>query len=210
MGVEGYSDTSYSVQRKIEELEKNLPELLSPRIFSKIINISSIEKSRIFIENDITLTSNKLSKTLKNCEELIVFLGTIGPELEHQVKKMSKQNQLSTGYILDTMGSIAVEDMVERFHNSEAEKHQNMHQGVTLRFSPGYCDWSIKEQEKIFSFFNSEEVGVELKDSCLMSPQKSISGVFGILPKGSPPFSYNPCSECESRECEARRSGTPL
>ncbi|MBW2085315.1 MAG: hypothetical protein JRI54_04710, partial [Deltaproteobacteria bacterium] len=175
------------------------------RIYSKILNILNIKKSKIHLEQDITLTSKKLAKTLKGCKQLVAFIGTIGPELEHQVKKMSSQNQLSTGYILDTMGSIAVENMVEHFHNAELEQYKRMLQGVTLRFSPGYCDWSIKEQEKIFRIFKSENVGIELMSSCLMSPRKSISGVFGILPKGSPPFSYNPCSECKRFECEARR-----
>jgi hypothetical protein len=51
---------------------------------------------------------------------------------------------------------------------------------------------------------DNDEIGVRISDSCLMSPRKSISGVFGIVPENSP--LYNPCIDCRKTHCEARRS----
>ncbi|MEE9529870.1 MAG: vitamin B12 dependent-methionine synthase activation domain-containing protein [Syntrophobacteria bacterium] len=62
----------------------------------------------------------------------------------------------------------------------------------------------MTEQKKLFSVFDAEEIGVELLDSCLMEPRKSISGVFGIAPPGSPP--HSPCLHCREKNCTARRT----
>ena len=103
-GVQDYPDTSYSVQRKIEESEKASAGVLLTRSLHQDNKDFDYGKDHIHIENAITLTSNKLAKTAKNHKELFVFLAAAGPELEHQVKKISNRNQLSRDCILDTMG----------------------------------------------------------------------------------------------------------
>ncbi len=63
-------------------------------------------------------------------------------------------------------------------------------------------------QKKLFSMFDSNELDVELTDSCFMQPRKSISGVFGITAFNSnqSTHSYNPCLECNRRDCSERRN----
>ena len=109
---------------------------------------------------------------------------------------------------MDAMGSVAVENMVEKFHQCMRIKYTAEGKKATLRFSPGYCDWPLTDQKKLFSFFDSFQLNVKLTDSCLMQPRKSISGVFGVIsPDMSlPAHPYNPCSECERFDCIARRS----
>jgi hypothetical protein len=72
----------------------------------------------------------------------------------------------------------------------------------------GYCDWSLREQTAVFNQFeDSKSLGVTLSDSCLMTPRKSVSGVFGIIPKnGNQTIAdYNPCTNCSKTDCIARR-----
>jgi cobalamin-dependent methionine synthase I len=105
------------------------------------------------------------------------------------------------------MGSVLVEDMAAKFHRRMKKKFQAEDKAVTIRLSPGYCDWLLEEQRKIFSLLDADKVGVELTDSYLMKPRKSISGIFGIMPstKRHSYSPYNPCSECEKVDCIARR-----
>jgi len=101
------------------------------------------------------------------------------------------------------MGSVAVEDLVDKFQQTIKNECERVGKTVTLRFSPGYCDWPLTEQKKLFSLFEPEDITVQLLDSFLMQPVKSISGVFGIVPQESAP--YNPCRYCDDRACKARR-----
>ena len=57
------------------------------------------------------------------------------------------------------------------------EKKNNL--TLTNRYSPGYCNWDVSEQYKLFSFFPKEFCGIKLSDSALMQPIKSVSGIIG-------------------------------
>ncbi|MBE9572223.1 MAG: hypothetical protein IMF11_16465 [Proteobacteria bacterium] len=94
--------------------------------------------------------------------------------------------------------------MVEKFHQRITAKYESENKGVTLCFSPGYCDWPITEQKKIFTLFDSNATGIELLDSCMMRPRKSISGVFGIY-NDIQKAPYNPCLDCSKKNCNGRR-----
>ena len=74
------------------------------------------------------------------------------------------------------------------------------------RFSPGYCDWNVNQQEMIFKILNDDTAGVSLTDDCLMIPGKSVSGIIGIGDAGSHVEDYNPCVTCIKEECPGRRT----
>ncbi|OPL13558.1 MAG: hypothetical protein AVO38_13160 [delta proteobacterium ML8_D] len=151
--------------------------------------------------------SQKLSSALDGSDEIVCFVATIGTIIEEEINGLIAQNRLSEAYVLDAMGSVAVEDMVEQFHQCRRAPFFSEDKSVTLRFSPGYCDWPVTEQKKLFSLFDSEPPGIELLDSCLMQPRKSVSGVFGLVHCSSSFFQpYNPCRHCKKTDCLARRA----
>jgi len=51
---------------------------------------------------------------------------------------------------------------------------------ITNRYSPGYCGWNITGQKILFSLLPEYFCGIELTDTCLMLPIKSVSGIIGI------------------------------
>jgi hypothetical protein len=106
------------------------------------------------------------------------------------------------------MGSLAVENMVDQFHHRLGEQSEARNKMVSLRFSPGYCDWHITQQKELFKLLDSNRIGVELTYTCLMTPRKSISGVFGISSSSSikDVMPYNPCLDCQKKDCRARRA----
>jgi cobalamin-dependent methionine synthase I len=97
--------------------------------------------------------------------------------------------------------------MAQRLQDHIADQIKRNGQRVTYRFSPGYCDWPVTEQKKLFRFLEAERIGVRLLDSCLMQPRKTISGIFGLeeaaQEKMPPP--YNPCRDCGRTQCRERR-----
>jgi len=66
-------------------------------------------------------------------------------------------------------------------------------------FSPGYCNWSMAEQQKLFSLLPPGFCGIQLSPSSLMHPIKSVSGIIGIgtscKQKG-----YQ-CEWCNDKDC---------
>ena len=117
-----------------------------------------------------------------------------------------EQGKIVDAYVLDTMGSVAVEGVVDGFQRDYEINLVSDRKRTTLKFSPGYCDWDLREQKKIFSLLDSKSIGVSLKPKFKMEPSKTISGVFGIGDMdtlGEKPF--NPCKACTMKNCIARR-----
>lgn len=208
LGGRKTSRFSHSLQTKIRGLGVVAEKLIKPVIYYQRKGLEPQKGDSIRLEGGIAFRSPRISKVISTCEEIVCFIATIGDDIENETKKLLKENRLSEAYILDAMGSVAVENMVDRFHKGFITRTHMDGKGITLRFSPGYCDWPITDQKKLFDLFSSNHLRVELKDSCFMRPRKSITGVFGITSSNSHPplYSYNPCSECGKGDCPMRRS----
>lgn len=192
-----------SIRSKLPVLEDKFNSLIKPSIHYLILDFKAMEKGVIQIGGVTEFESKNLSVVMKSAEKLVCFISTLGVRLEEEVGVLMQDNALSEAYIIDAMGSVAVEDLVGKFQQTIKNECERVGKTVTLRFSPGYCDWPLTEQKKLFSLFEPEEIPVQLLDSCLMKPVKSISGVFGIVPQGL--ALYNPCRHCDDKACKARR-----
>ena len=199
---------SRSLSSKIVFLKKKLPTLANPILSYRMYGVQTVSKDGVELEGSLRLKSSKLARTLNGCKEVVCFLGTIGTRIEKEIVRLMGQRRLSDAYVLDVMGSAIAENMVTQFYQGMKKLHKTDNKTVTLRFSPGYCDWPVTEQKPLFRLLDAKAVGVQLTDSCLMQPRKSISGVFGIYPHhdGSTRKIYNPCLECRKKDCQARRN----
>jgi hypothetical protein len=193
-----------SIRKKVRTARQKLNKLIKPSLHYRIVKPSVMDNDVVQLDETVEFTSTQLAKTLKNAEEIVCFVGTIGTGVENEINRLLDKQKLAEAYILDAMASVAVENMIDRFQNLMEKRFGAEERAVTLRFSPGYCDWPVTQQKKLFNIFNPKQLNVELLDSCLMKPRKSVSGVFGITPQESE--SYNPCRDCPTRRCESRRN----
>ena len=76
--------------------------------------------------------------------------------------------------------------------------------GISMSYSPGYCNWDIREQQILFSLFPPEPCGVHLSESSLMTPEKSVSG-FYALGETLVRQPYH-CEICKNTRCYKRRN----
>ena len=208
LGRRGRESISCSLRTKLEDCERTLKKLQEPQLHHCIQEIDRIEIESVGLEGGTTFRSRKLAQALKDSEEVVCFVATVGSGLDQEIGRLMAEKRLSGAYVLDAMGSVAVEDMVEQFYQRKQAEFAAENKSVTIRFSPGYCDWPVSDQKPLFSLFGSDYTGVELLDSCLMTPRKSISGVFGLFHSTNPHLDppYNPCRDCKKTDCVARRS----
>ena len=210
LGGHEFSKMPRSTRSKIKKMTPRFEKLIEPNLCYRNMEIDSVENGSVRLNEGQEFKSTKLSKTLKDCDEIMCYIATLGDGIEDEINRLMKEKHLAEAYILDAMASVATDNLVGTFHQDMRKVYKNQNKQVTLCFSPGYCDWPITDQRKLFGIFNAKELDVELTDSCFMKPRKSISGVFGVTPPDSNPReqSYNPCSECHRQNCSARRMST--
>lgn len=208
MGAKQGWRVSPASQRRIDLLQEDIETLLSPQLSYRILKLDHVRSGRIYLADGTCFKSLKLAKAISNAETVCCFLATVGPAIDMEIQRLMKRRRYADAYTLDAMGSMSVENVVDQFYQRMAQQQSEKQGAVTMRFSPGYCDWPIQQQRQLFKIFNKTDMPeVVLSDSCLMSPCKSVSGLFGLLPDGTKYAdpAYNPCDMCNKKHCIARR-----
>ncbi len=142
----------------------------------------------------------------ENAERVGLGLSTIGGALEKKVRELFSANDFLNGLVLDTIGSVAVESVVDRLNGricSDGER-----EGLTgdRRSSPGYGSWRLENQELFFELLPHRELGMELTPSYMMIPRKSVSFAVNLRKDGRKAWSSSRCARCGLADCPYRVS----
>jgi hypothetical protein len=147
---------------------------------------------------------------LGDADNQALFAVTLGRRISQEIEKRFQADDCALGCMLDAAASAAADqlaDMVQRrFRRVLAESGRLTPDTGVLHYSPGYCGWHISGQKKLFEFLRPERIGITLRDSFLMEPLKSVSGVVLAGPREMHDFptAYPFCRRCETRGCRAR------
>lgn len=204
----GYDDDqnlSARISSLIDDYAKNADQLIDPLHSYVIKNVEWARGSMALIEGSIIFKSRVLVQLLEQCQQVAIFLVTIGRYLEDTSAKLARDGLILQATVLDAIGSSAVEKVADHAQDRIRSIAESKGLVISRRFSPGYCDWNIGQQRMLFSALTGNSVGVRLTGECLMIPQKSISGIIGIGSPNGNIESYNPCSVCEKQDCPGRR-----
>ena len=136
---------------------------------------------------------------INDASSLAFFICTAGKEISEKSKEFSENVDPITGYILDVIGSIAADKTAELIQKELEISCRKSGLKISDRFSPGYCEWSVSEQKLLFDLFPPKIFGIELTETSLMYPVKSVSGIIGIG-KSLSQKGYQ-CQWCTDKDC---------
>jgi hypothetical protein len=157
-----------------------------------------------FRVNDAKFDIGKtISVQLRKINSVIVFVCTIGPGLETWAKQLMNEGDFFKGYMADAIASQSVELAIDKVQDHFEKDLAKQGLKITNRYSPGYCGWHVSEQQKLFSLLPENFCNVQLTDSSLMLPIKSVSGIIGIG-KNVRKMDYT-CRLCDMTDCVYRR-----
>jgi hypothetical protein len=202
----GYCDDdepSARIRSLVNDYIENYPDLIESSFAYTIRDVESVRKNHVDIGDSIILESKVIARLLGQCEKVGVFVLTIGSHLEEMVAYLAENGLVLQATVLDAIGSGAAEQLAVFVEDRVRNVASYLGLSISRRFSPGYCDWSVEQQEMIFHALGGNSAGVCLTSEYLMLPRKSVSGIIGI---GSKEIEeYNPCRTCLKRDCPGRR-----
>jgi hypothetical protein len=144
---------------------------------------------------------------------LALFAVTLGEPLSTRIHGLFDSQDFALGYMLDAAASEAVEiagELLEQdyFQALLREGHDGM-QRALMRYSPGYCGWHMSGQKALFAALRPGDLGIQLGDSFLMQPLKSMSGVMVVGRREIHQFENNFafCADCRDWSCRERIHG---
>ena len=191
------------VEKQINILIKRIIKISNIKFNYKIYN-KKIKDHRLKLENnEVTFSSHKLIDHLKDSKKIVLFCLTLGKSIDREIKKLTISD-MSKALILDAVATEYIEKIADQLTKKIAFKNNLFESN---RFSPGYGDLKLKEQNKILNILKAnKKVGIYLNDENLMIPQKSITAFFGL--NENKLNNQKTCDYCIKKgNCQFRKEG---
>lgn len=164
-----------------EQLLKLIDETME--LVNKTVKPKSIYGIFDCTVSDDTLTignlqfkSTRLAENLKNCKRIAVMAATLGTEGDRLLRTYA--NEGAKLVIMQAVLASKIEEICDSVQQSIETEN-----GVKTRsrYSPGYFDLDISEQQKIFSLIEiTKRCAITLTDTFQMIPTKSVTAFAGI------------------------------
>lgn len=140
---------------------------------------------------------------LRGCGQVVLMAATLGAEAEALIRRAQKKD-MADAVILDAVGSAAIENVCDNLCADLTETLSPRR--LTDRFSPGYGDLPLSDQETIFRILELERrIGVSLTAGGLMIPQKSVTAFIGVADE-PPEQRRRGCENCAHfQDCAFRK-----
>lgn len=170
----------------------------------KIFNPKKVKLSgdSFTIDNRTFNCGKIIYSSLKNSETIGFLISSIGEEIENWSKYFMDNNEILKGYLIDKVASELVEQLADRTESLLEKELGKIELKATNRYSPGYCGWSVADQQNLFSLIPEKFCGVSLNDNSMMIPIKSVSAIIGVG-ENVEKKNYE-CSICEIDFCYKR------
>lgn len=190
--LDGTDDPAAGKEAKIKAaIEKALGDsraLIEPRGIYEIVTGEELDGPKGFAQ----------------LERVAICVCTIGMALEETVKVAMDAGRMLDGIALDAVGSAAAE-AVARYMNDridEAAAAEGLK--TSCRASPGYGDWDVGGQRRLFDLLPAERIGVSLTPGSMMVPRKSVSFAVHVDRDPVRLRSESSCRNCDMDTCPYR------
>ncbi|MEG0807317.1 MAG: vitamin B12 dependent-methionine synthase activation domain-containing protein [Alistipes sp.] len=189
-----------NIEKMLDEVLAQTQCICRPRILYGICPGQVLSPLHITIEGVDFHTGKIITDSLAGSERFCLFVATVGREFEEFRCAYKEAGDYVREFIADSVGSVLAEACVaiieQRLDREQRETH-------TYPYSPGYCGWRVSEQQLLFGLLPKDPCGIELSESSLMFPIKSVSGVIGLGAQiQRKPYG---CAICRNTTCYKRR-----
>ena len=191
------------VQQMVQEMIDTISKICKPSYCYVIKEDIKIGRVNIQVE-EVTFTIGKvIVEYMDKAQSIALFIATAGREFENWLEELHQQGDVWLTFLADAIGSEIAEATARAVSLDLEQVAGEKQQYISNSYSPGYCGWGVKEQQKLFSFFPPEPCGVRLTESSLMLPIKSVSGIIA-LGEQMEKKAYG-CDICMMKTCYKKR-----
>lgn len=168
-----------------------------PRALYGVAYIESKGDDSVVIDG-VEFESRVLRVNLEETHRVFPYLATGGIELHEWA---AAQEDTLQRYYADAIAEAALRSAQSALQQHLKERYRL---GGTSTMSPGsLADWPIQAQRPLFALFDGAEARIEvrLKDSLLMVPSKSVSGI-----RFPTEQTFASCQLCPRADCPSRQA----
>lgn len=182
---------------QVMDLVEAANRIARPKVLYKQASVDEKGEDYVVVDG-VRFDSRILRINLDSVYRVFPYICTCGVELKEWAESL---DDVLERYWADEIMKMALNEASKEFH-----RHLNdtFHPGTTSSMNPGSLeDWPITQQKQLFSILENPKqlIGVELTDSYLMVPTKSVSGI-----QFATDSNFENCKLCARENCPGRRA----
>ncbi len=181
----------------LADMAATAQSIARPKALCRVGLIDHAGEDAVVIEG-VTLSSRVLRVNLDGVHRAFVFVATCGVELEAWAAGVEG---LLERFWADAIMEQALEAAINTLREHITTRY---HSGRVAMMNPGSLDdWPLSEQRALFDVLGdpASAIGVQLTDSFLMRPTKSVSGILFASED-----TFESCQLCPLEDCPNRRA----
>jgi hypothetical protein len=179
--VKGVTDVPASQQEEIERYIGYASSLIHLKGAGLRMPITEIKGARIILPDGAEFESRHLAKFLAKCGETVLMGATAGREIMNAIEEDANGANVTRGIVLDAAASeivdAALDWIMDYFSQSLRRENRRL---LGKRYSAGYGDLFLETQKTMYRLLQLERIGIEITESCMLVPEKSVTAITGI------------------------------
>ncbi len=191
------------VAEYLDECEKRLLDVISPKYTYKIFGITS--SAPVTLDCGLVLPGRDIASHFAGCTACAVFCVTLGTGVDKLIRRLEVED-MAKAVITDAYASAAAEQAADMVDGLIQQSLKDRY--FTWRYSPGYGDLPLDMQRDILDIINAPKItGVCTGTGNMLAPIKSVTALTGISEE---PIEQKRrgCVVCQAHDfCELRKKG---
>lgn len=190
----------------IDDAIRKALALADPKGIWRILPYDPVN-GRILGDRPLSLQGHSIRRHLSASHFVGVLAVTVGEEIEKASSEDFREGKYLEGLLLDAAATAAAEHLADQIDKMIRNRAQRDGQKTIWRFSPGYGDWPVTQQNDFAALIGTEEIGITVTEHAMLLPRKSVTAIIGISGCGQKPLD-NKCNACSLITCPFRETGT--
>ena len=203
LGVRG--EPGPALLAELSSVADKLTRSVAPRYIWRVFPLSFREEGPALEGIGLTLPGGMAARMLGECSQAVLLACTLGAGFE-ALLRAEQARSMARAAMRDACGSAWVEAGCDAAEEEISARFPELYR--TDRFSPGYGDLPLTIQKDVCALLDApRRLGVQVTDSFLMNPSKSVTAVIGLSDRPQP-ARIRGCGFCSLREsCQYRKGG---
>ena len=203
LGVKGEPDPA--LLERLSETADRLTRRVTPRWVWRAFPLAPGPVGPALEGAGLALSGDMAGRMLADCTQAVLLACTLGAEFE-ALLRAEQARGMARAALLDACGSAWVEAGCGQAEEEISARFPGLY--LTDRFSPGYGDLPLALQRDVCAVLDAQRrLGVQVADSLLLNPAKSVTAVVGLSDRPQP-ARIRGCGFCNLRgSCQFRKEG---
>ncbi len=182
LGVRGSPDPA--LLEELSAVADKLTRSVTPRYVWRVFPLTHRAEGQALEGAGLTLAGSMAKRMLAECSQAVLLACTLGAGFEVLLRS-EQARSMARAAMLDACGSAWAEAGCDSAGEEIAVRFPGRY--LTDRFSPGYGDLPLAAQKDICAILDApRRLGVQVTDSFLMNPSKSVTAVIGLSDRPQP------------------------